>query len=130
MKILLVDDDPEIRLVASFALGRVGGHHVLDAADGDAALALARAEPPDLLLVDVMLGDDDGIAVAGRLGNELGPVPLIFLTGRTEPEDVKRMEAAGARGVITKPFDPALLAETVERMMGSPGPDAGRSSLA
>ena len=104
-----------------FALGKVGGHEVLEAPDTDTALRLlSRIDPPDLLLVDFILGSDDGVDAARRLLERVGPVPLVFITGRKKAEDVSRMKAAGARGVIEKPFDPATLADTLDRIMTGP----------
>jgi CheY-like chemotaxis protein len=120
VRVLLLDDDPMMRLITVFALGKGGGHEVLEAADTDAALTLlSGVAPPDLLLVDVVLGNEDGVEAAGRLRERLGAVPLVFITGRRSAEDVLRMEAAGARGVIEKPFDPATLADTLGRILGA-----------
>jgi CheY-like chemotaxis protein len=115
--ILLVDDDPEIRLIASMALGKLGGHTVLAASDELAARSVTVEKTPDLILMDVMLGEQDGVEAAARLRESLGAVPVIFLTGRTRPEDVARLEAAGARGVLAKPFDPMSLSAAVERLL-------------
>jgi CheY-like chemotaxis protein len=117
--ILLVDDDPEIRLIASMALGKIGGHTVLPAADEQAARALSSGQTPDLILMDVMLGERDGVEAAARLRETLGAVPVIFLTGRTRAEDVARLEATGARGVLAKPFDPMSLAASIERLLAA-----------
>ena len=121
MIILLVDDDPEIRLIAKVALGKVGGHTVLDAPDEQVAHSLTRDQRPDVILMDVVLGEIDGVAAAERLREALGPIPLIFLTGRTQPEEVARLHAAGARGVVAKPFDPRSLASAVERLLADGG---------
>lgn len=115
--ILLVDDDPEIRLIARMALGKIGGHTVLDAADEKTARALTRDKRPDVILMDVLLGEEDGVAAADRLSASLGSVPVIFLTGRTGADDVARLQATGARGVLGKPFDPSSLSSAVERLL-------------
>jgi two-component system OmpR family response regulator len=115
--ILLVDDDPEIRLIASVVLGKIAGHTVLEAADEQEARSLTADRRPDVILMDVVLGDHDGVAAAEHLRQALGPVPVIFLTGRTQPEEVARLRATGARGVLAKPFDPQSLATAVERLL-------------
>jgi two-component system OmpR family response regulator len=119
--ILLVDDDPEIRLIARVALGKIGGHTVLEAPDEQVAHSLTKDRRPDLILMDVVLGEIDGVAAAERLRAALGPVPLIFLTGRTQPAEMARLHAAGARGVVSKPFDPGSLSTAVERLLADGG---------
>jgi CheY-like chemotaxis protein len=115
--ILLVDDDPEIRLIASMALGKLGGHTVLVAPDEQVARSVTLEQTPDVILMDVMLGEHDGVAAAARLLEALGAVPVIFLTGRTQPDEVARLQATGARGVLAKPFDPMSLSAAVERLL-------------
>ncbi|HUF50481.1 MAG TPA: response regulator [Longimicrobiales bacterium] len=117
MHVLIVDDDPEIRLIAGFLL-QSAGHAVAEATDAaDATRQLAAAQP-DVVLMDVMLGSEDGIAVATQLLADL-PVrpPLIFLTAATRPEQVERMRAAGAAGIVHKPFDPDTFVSTIERLV-------------
>jgi CheY-like chemotaxis protein len=82
---------------------------------------LTADRPPDVILMDVVLGEADGVAAAERLRAALGPVPLIFLTGRTQPDEVARLHAAGARGVVAKPFDPRSLVRAVERLLADGG---------
>lgn len=121
MIILLVDDDPEIRLIVRMALGKIGGHTVLDAGDEQTAHSLTKETRPDVILMDVLLGEEDGVAAAARLSTSLGSVPVIFLTGRTRPDEVARLKAAGARGVLGKPFDPRSLSSAVERLLADGG---------
>lgn len=119
MRVLLVDDDPEIALVARLALERFGGHRVALAATAEAALAAARAEPPDVLILDVLLPDATGPELLDRLRGvpALAGVPAVFLTGKTDDAWAARLSAAGAAGVIAKPFDPTTLAADVERLL-------------
>jgi two-component system chemotaxis response regulator CheY len=115
MKVLLVDDDPVMRLAVCAAL-EAAGHSVLEAAGGAEALALAADADIDVLLLDVVLDDEDGAAVAAALRAlpHLSQVPLVFLTGRAEA-DGTRLLALGAAGVLAKPFDITALAADVER---------------
>ena len=117
MTILLIDDDPEIRHLAGFVL-EAAGHTVRMAGSGAEGLAQVDELRPDTILLDVLLPDADGTALIGRLRSVPGiaDVPVIFLTGRSGPDDLATLEAAGCDGVITKPFDPTLLAETVARL--------------
>jgi two-component system, OmpR family, response regulator len=115
VRILIVDDDPEIRLIAGFAL-RAAGHEVTEACDGAATAAACAAATPDLLVMDVMLGEEDGVAVARRLVECCDPAPrLVFLTAAVRPEQLERLRAGNAAGVVHKPFDPAALADTLTR---------------
>ncbi len=104
--ILLVDDDPDIRLIARLALRR-GGWRVDVAGSGDEAMLAVAACAPDLVLLDVMLEGETGLDLMKRLPAEL---PVVFLTARTD------MAATGAAGVIQKPFDPAALADRLEQI--------------
>jgi CheY-like chemotaxis protein len=69
-----------------------------------------------------MLGEDDGVAAAEGLLRALGPVPVIFLTGLARSAELARLHAAGARGVIAKPFDPRALVSQVEQMLADRSP--------
>ena len=105
MKLLLVDDDAEIR--ASVRLGfelQWREIDVLEAATGDEALRTVEAERPDLVLLDVGLPDTDGYAVLREI-RAFSAVPVIMLTARDEPIDKVRGLEAGADDYVGKPFD-------------------------
>lgn len=95
------------------------GFDTLEAADGAAALALARAERPDLILLDIMLPEVDGWRVAEELAQkpETQDIPILFLSARSDRADESRGHALGGVGYITKPFDPIQLSETVTRAL-------------
>lgn len=120
LRVLLVDDDPEIRLIVSFLL-REAGYVVDEAADSSSAEATLSAAPIDVLLMDYSLGNEDGVETAGSLFRAVaGPPPrLIFLTGAVRPEQFERMNAAGAAGIIHKPFDPDSFLSLFERLLGA-----------
>lgn len=131
MKLLLVDDDPDIVMVARFALERAGGHRVTTAGSAAEALERAREEIPDAIVLDLLLPDADGLEVLDRLRREPGleRVPVVFLTGKADDERRDRLLGAGAVGVIAKPFDPLVLNERIERLVGvSSGPAARTDS--
>lgn len=119
MRVLLVDDDPQIALVARMALERIGGHRVELAATAEEALVAARSDPPDVLILDVLLPDATGPELLDRLRAvpALTGVPAVFLTGKTDDAWAARLDATGAAGVIRKPFDPLTLAADVERLL-------------
>lgn len=114
-RILCVEDQPDIRLLARVALTRVGGFQLLICSSGLEAIAQAPGFAPDLLLLDVMMPGMDGPTTLKnlRLLRGTASTPAIFLTARTDPADVANYLAAGAIGVIAKPFDPMTLSATV-----------------
>jgi two-component system alkaline phosphatase synthesis response regulator PhoP len=118
IKVLVVDDEAPIRLLCRVNL-EAEGMEVLEAADGEAGLALARSEQPDVVLLDVMMPAMDGWQVAERLFEdaETSEIPLVFLTARAELRDRARGLELGGVDYITKPFNPVELASVVERML-------------
>ena len=118
-RLLLVDDDDDIRAIARMSLTRVGGWEVAPAASADEAEAAARQAPPDVVLLDVMMPDVDGPATLERLRPVLGQdVPVIFLMAKAQAADVDRLKALGAVGVIAKPFDPLSLPGELGAIIG------------
>jgi CheY-like chemotaxis protein/phosphoribosyl 1,2-cyclic phosphodiesterase len=119
-KILVVDDDPDFRDLASVFL-RDDGYHLLLVASGQAALVAARAERPDLILLDWEMPDMDGLQVCRALRAEaalgLDAVPIILLTARTGAADTKGGFEAGANDYVTKPFTPAHLRSRVREWL-------------
>jgi two-component system OmpR family response regulator len=124
-RILLVEDDPDIRQVAKLALEALGGFSVLPCGSGPEALAAlsASADPanaaddwaPDLILLDVMMPGMDGPETLRALRRIPGAerLPAVFMTARVQAEEVAAYRAMGAADVIAKPFDPMRLAEIV-----------------
>jgi CheY-like chemotaxis protein len=106
-RLLLVDDEPDIRAIAKLALERVGGWEVTAVGSATEAEAAVQAAVPDVVLLDVMMPEADGPATYARLRPLLGEaVPVIFLTARDEHGPLLGL---GAAGVIAKPFDPLSL---------------------
>ncbi|PSL51836.1 two-component system OmpR family response regulator [Saccharothrix carnea] len=109
MTLLVVDDEDTVRELLSATL-RFAGFRVTSAATGAEAVAAATAEPPDLVLLDVMLPDVDGFEVVRRLREHRaeghrGPVPVLFLTARDRQADKVTGLSLGADDYVTKPFD-------------------------
>ncbi|TDD64254.1 response regulator transcription factor [Jiangella aurantiaca] len=107
-RLLVVDDEATVRELLSAAL-RFAGFGVSSAATGTEAVETAQEEPPDLVLLDVMLPDMDGFEVVRRLralpGRRHGPVPVLFLTARDRQADKVTGLSLGADDYVTKPFD-------------------------
>jgi DNA-binding response OmpR family regulator len=112
--VLIVDDESAIRLICRLNLGS-SGFATLEAADGNSALAVARAEQPDLILLDVMLPGKDGWQVAEELStrDETRDIPILFLSARSDRIDESRGYELGGVGYITKPFDPNVMTDVV-----------------
>jgi DNA-binding response OmpR family regulator len=119
--ILVVDDEPKIVKLAKDYLEQ-GGFQVLVAADGKTALRTARSEKPDLVVLDLMLPEMDGLDVCRALRRE-SDVPIIMLTARVEETDRLIGLELGADDYITKPFSPrelvARVRATLRRVQGT-----------
>jgi len=117
-RVLVIDDEAPIRLLCRVNL-EAEGMQVLEAADGPSGLATARAELPDLILLDVMMPGLDGWGVAEQLleGEDTAGIPIIFLTARAEFRDRARGLDIGGVDYITKPFNPVELAPLVRSLL-------------
>ena len=111
-RLLVVDDEPNIRELLSASL-RYAGFEVATASDGQEALARARADRPDLLVLDVMMPGVDGFEVVRRLRGEGVHCPVLFLTARDSTEDKVTGLTLGGDDYVTKPFS---LEEVVARI--------------
>jgi DNA-binding response OmpR family regulator len=114
-KILVVDDEPNIREVVSLYLRR-DGHSVIPAADGEEALGLYRQSQPDLVVLDLMLPKVSGLEVCRRIQSD-SRVPVVMLTAKGEEEDRIVGLGVGADDYVVKPFSPRELAARVEAVL-------------
>lgn len=115
MKILLVDDDPDLLAVTGFALQQAG-FLVIKAADGVQALASFEAEQPDLAVLDINMPRMNGFELARKLREKSG-IPLMMLTVRHEEEDVVRALELGADDYLSKPFSPKILVARIRALL-------------
>jgi CheY-like chemotaxis protein len=122
-KVLLVDDEPNIRKIGELSLKKVGKWDVVLAASGSEGLELAARERPDLILLDVMMPGLDGPATLAELKSrpETADIPVIFMTAKVQKQEVERYLAAGAIGVIPKPFDPMSLPTQIREIISALG---------
>jgi DNA-binding response OmpR family regulator len=118
-RVLLVEDDPDVRDIFSTALLRAG-YEVIQAADGDVALARARDERPDVVLLDFGLPRRNGLDCLKWLKwDELtSDIPVVALTSRSEIEVRLAASAAGCAGYLQKPIDPREVVEAVTLLVG------------
>ncbi len=117
-RVLIVDDEEDIREVAQLGLETFAGWDVRTAGSGRDALAQAALEPPDVVLLDVMMPELDGPSTLAALREQPATrdVPVVFLTAKVQPSERRRLEGLAA-GVIAKPFDPmGLAAEVADRL--------------
>ena len=105
-KVLAVDDEPDVLKLVEMAL-QVEGYKVIRATCGKEALELAEKEKPNVILLDIMMPDMDGIEVFKRLKNkeETAQIPVIMVTGVSEKENIKKLLDEGVKYYIIKPFD-------------------------
>jgi two-component system alkaline phosphatase synthesis response regulator PhoP len=121
MKVLVVDDEPDVRFVARVSLGRVGNMTVIEAASGEEGIACARSEQPDFILLDMMMPGMDGAATFHALQADpaTASIPVVFLTAKAMGGEVRRLKELGARGVVLKPFDPLTLHKQIAAILAA-----------
>ncbi len=115
-RVLVVDDEESLVEMVSSAL-RFGGYTVTTADSGAAALAAVRSGPVDALVLDVNLGDIDGFEVCRLLRRDGHDVPIIFLTARDEPDDLRTGFRQGGDDYLTKPFSLEELGLRIEALL-------------
>lgn len=117
--VLVADDDPDILALVAFRLERAG-YRVVTAADGEQALARARADRPALCVLDVMMPILTGYEVTRALREDEATrsIPVVLLTARVQEADVTRGFEAGADDYIKKPFSPHELHARVQAILG------------
>jgi CheY-like chemotaxis protein len=124
-RILVVDDEPDIRKVVERSLARDPEFATRSCASGHEALATAAEWSPHLILLDVMMPPMDGPATLARLRENpsTADTPVVFLTARASSQELDGLRSLGAVGVIAKPFDPKALRESVRGyLQGAPTP--------
>ena len=119
-KVLIIDDEEDIRELARISLERVGGLEVLAAASGPEGLELAASEQPDAIVLDAMMPGMDGPETLTQLkaGDATEQIPVVFLTGSVQEVERDRFMSLGAVGILPKPFDPMRLADDLRSCLG------------
>jgi DNA-binding response OmpR family regulator len=115
LRILHVEDEPDIREVVEVSLGLDPEFVTRSCGSGREALALAADWPPDIILLDVMMPGMDGPATLVKLqdNTKTADIPVVFMTARAQTREIELFRSLGAAGVIPKPFDPMTLAASV-----------------
>ena len=119
-RILVIDDEADIREVAQLSLEISSGWEVMTTASGSEGLAEAEAQQPDAILLDVMMPDMDGPTTFEKLQNNPSTknIPVIFLTAKVQAAEQRRYAQLGVTAVLTKPFDPVMLANQIAAALG------------
>jgi CheY-like chemotaxis protein len=119
-RVLIVDDEEDIRELARISLERVGGLEVLSASSGEEGITVALAEHPDAILLDAMMPGLDGPQTLERLkaNGATAAIPVVFLTGSVQEIEREGFISLGAAGILPKPFDPMKLAEQLRTCLG------------
>ena len=119
-QILVVDDDDGVREIIQLSLEMAAGWTVVTATCGQEGLASAKSHSPDLILLDVMMPDEDGIEVFNRLQSDplTQPIPTILLTAKARMSERQEFMKIGVMGIITKPFKARELTQQINQMVG------------
>lgn len=126
-RVLVCDDERVLRALVRATLEREG-HLVEEARDGDEALALALARPPDLIILDMMMPGRTGLEVLRELRRRdgvAGTTPVVLLTARAQAEDREAAAAAGADRYLPKPFSPLELARLAAEVLDAAEVEGG-----
>ncbi|NJL21577.1 MAG: response regulator [Leptolyngbyaceae cyanobacterium SM1_3_5] len=119
-RVLVIDDEDDIREIAQMSLEIMAGLDVCVARSSREGLNLAESEQPDAILLDVMMPDMDGVATFQQL--QANPatqhIPVILLTAKVQVSDQRRFADLGVKAMIAKPFKPAKLAEQILQVLG------------
>jgi len=119
VKVLIIDDERDIREIASLSLTRNGEMQVITASSGSEGVRLAREQCPDAILLDLMMPSMDGRATLAALRRQesTARIPVVFLSATTE--EAQDLTPLGAAGVIPKPFDPLTLPARLRSVLGT-----------
>ena len=121
-RVLLIDDEDNVREVAQMSLELMAGWEVTAVANGAEGIEQARALQPDVILLDVMMPGMDGPTTFQKLQADEGTkaIPVILLTAKAQAAERQRLQALGVVAVLTKPFDPVELPRQIESLLGWP----------
>ena len=119
-KILIIDDEDDIREVAALSLESVAGWDVAMASSGAQGLLRAAEYQPDAILLDVMMPGMDGPTTFRELRKNpvTAKIPVLLLTAKVQATDQRRFADLGVEAVLLKPFDPLTLASQMEAVLG------------
>ena len=119
-RILIIDDEDDLREVAALSLEATAGWNILTASSGAAGIEIATAEQPDAILMDVMMPGVDGPTTFGHMQQNpvIAHIPVLLLTAKVQGVDQRRFAGLGLAGILFKPFDPLTLAQQISDALG------------
>jgi CheY-like chemotaxis protein len=119
-RILIIDDEDDIREVAALSLEATAGWEILTASSGAEGMAIAALEKPDAILMDVMMPEVDGPTTFGKMQQNptIADIPVLLLTAKVQGVDQRRFANLGVTAVLFKPFDPLTLAQQISEALG------------
>ncbi|MBD1908995.1 MULTISPECIES: response regulator [unclassified Leptolyngbya] len=118
-RILIIDDEDDIREVVQICLSELGGWETITAASGSEGLKRANTERIDAILLDVSMPEMDGFRFFELLqeNSHIKPIPVILLTAKILPDDQVKFAEMEVAGVITKPFNPAQICQQIAEIL-------------
>ncbi len=119
-RILIIDDEDDIREVAALSLEATAGWEIFTASSGIEGIAIATAEQPDAILMDVMMPGVDGPTTFRNMQQIplIAHIPVLLLTAKVQGVDQRRFASLGVAAVLFKPFDPLTLARQISEALG------------
>jgi two-component system, OmpR family, alkaline phosphatase synthesis response regulator PhoP len=119
-RILLIDDEDDIREVLQTCLEIIGGWEVCSAYSGKVGIEMARTKQPDTILLDVMMPEMDGLRTLRALQNEITTknIPVIMLTAKAQASEQHYFANLNVAGVLKKPFDPMQISKQIQAILG------------
>ena len=119
-RVLIIDDEDDIREVAALSLEATAGWEILTARSGVEGMKVAAAERPDAILMDVMMPGVDGPTTFRHMQQDplISDIPVLFLTAKVQGVDQRRFAGLGVAAVLFKPFDPLTLAQQICDVLG------------
>ncbi len=119
-RILIIDDEDDIREVAALSLEATAGWHIFTASSGAKGIEIAIAEQPDAILMDVMMPGVDGPTTFRNMQQNpaIANIPVLLLTAKVQGVDQRRFAGLGVAAILFKPFDPLTLAEQISEVLG------------
>jgi CheY-like chemotaxis protein len=119
-RILVIDDEADIRELTSLSIRRTTAWQVETAGSGEDGIRSATSRPPDAILLDVHMPSMDGPSTLRHMQTHplLANIPIIFFTGNTRPADTEPLSGLGVTAILPKPFDPLTLAGDIASVLG------------
>lgn len=119
-RILIIDDEDDIREVAALSLEATAGWQIFTANSGPRGIEVAAAEQPDAILMDVMMPEVDGPTTFRLMQQNptISHIPVLLLTAKVQGADQRRFANLGVNGILFKPFDPLMLAQQISDILG------------